>query len=95
MSDNNPFEPIETTPFQSHPPQNVHGWERIGSLAGGVLMMGKGLRRGGVLGLAQLAIGGMALARGSPGIVRPRPCWKRTGRTSATPVPVSNRPVMS
>ena len=49
MSDNNPFEPIERTPFQSHPPQNVHGWERIGSLAGGVLMMGKGLRRGGVI----------------------------------------------
>lgn len=67
MSDNNPFEPIERTPFQSHPPQNVHGWERIGSLAGGVLMMGKGLRRGGVIGLAQLAIGGMALARGITG----------------------------
>ena len=66
MSDNNPFEPIET-PFQSHPPQNVHGWERIGSLAGGVLMMGKGLRRGGVVGLAQLAIGGLALARGITG----------------------------
>src|SRR3546814_13347375 len=30
-------------------------------------MMGKGLRRGGVIGLAQLAIGGMALARGIPG----------------------------
>ncbi|KHK62696.1 MULTISPECIES: YgaP family membrane protein [Pseudomonas] len=67
MSDNNPFGPVETTPFQSRSPQNVHGWERIGSLAGGVLMMGKGLRRGGVLGLAQLAIGGMALARGITG----------------------------
>lgn len=67
MSHNNPFEPIETTPFQSHSQQNVHGWERIGSLAGGVLMMGKGLRRGGVIGLAQLAIGGMALARGITG----------------------------
>ncbi|MBC3365643.1 DUF2892 domain-containing protein [Pseudomonas sp. SWRI92] len=67
MSDNNPFGPVETTPFQSRTPQNVHGWERIGSLAGGVLMMGKGLRRGGVFGLAQLAIGGMALARGITG----------------------------
>jgi uncharacterized membrane protein len=67
MSDNNPFGPVDTTPFQSRSPQNVHGWERIGSLAGGVLMMGKGLRRGGVLGLAQLAIGGMALARGITG----------------------------
>ncbi len=34
---------------------------------GGVLMMGKGLRRGGVIGLAQLAIGGLALARGITG----------------------------
>jgi len=67
MSDNNPFGPVETTPFQTRSPQNVHGWERIGSLAGGVLMMGKGLRRGGVIGLAQLAIGGMALARGITG----------------------------
>ncbi|CAH0320551.1 MULTISPECIES: DUF2892 domain-containing protein [Pseudomonas] len=67
MSDNNPFEPIESTPFQSRPAQNVHGWERAGSLAGGVLMMGKGLRRGGIIGLAQLAIGGMALARGITG----------------------------
>lgn len=67
MNDNNPFEPIETTPFQSHTQQNVQGWERIGSLAGGVLLMGKGLRRGGVIGLAQLAISGMALARGITG----------------------------
>ncbi|WP_434569469.1 YgaP family membrane protein [Pseudomonas sp. Z3-8] len=67
MSENNPFGPVETTPFQTRSPQNVHGWERIGSLAGGVLMMGKGLRRGGVIGLAQLAIGGMALARGITG----------------------------
>ncbi|WP_024780410.1 YgaP family membrane protein [Pseudomonas corrugata] len=67
MSDNNPFEPIESTLFQSRPAQNVHGWERAGSLAGGVLMMGKGLRRGGIIGLAQLAIGGMALARGITG----------------------------
>ncbi|WP_434625402.1 DUF2892 domain-containing protein [Pseudomonas sp. Z1-29] len=67
MSDNNPFGPVETTPFQTRSQQNVHGWERIGSLAGGVLMMGKGLRRGGVIGLAQLAIGGMALARGITG----------------------------
>ncbi|WP_434653332.1 DUF2892 domain-containing protein [Pseudomonas sp. R3-56] len=67
MSDNNPFGPVETTPFQTRSPQNVHGWERLGSLAGGVLMMGKGLRRGGVIGLAQLAIGGMALARGITG----------------------------
>ena len=49
------------------PEQNVQGWERIGSLAGGVLMMGKGLRRGGIFGLVQLAIGGAVLARGITG----------------------------
>jgi uncharacterized membrane protein len=45
----------------------VQGWERIGSLAGGVVMLGKGLRRGGVFGLIQVAIGGVALARGITG----------------------------
>lgn len=58
---------VESTPFQSHSNQNVHGWERIGSLTGGVLMVGKGLRRGGVFGLIQVALGGMAMARGITG----------------------------
>jgi len=53
--------------LQDYPEQNVQGWERIGSLAGGVLMMGKGLRRGGIFGLVQLAIGGAVLARGITG----------------------------
>ena len=47
--------------------KNVHGLERIGSLAGGVMMVGKGLRRGGIFGLIQVAIGGVALARGFTG----------------------------
>ncbi|AZD06911.1 hypothetical protein C4K26_1493 [Pseudomonas chlororaphis] len=67
MSDSKQLEPIATTPFQSPPAQNVQGWERIGSLAGGVVMVGKGLRRGGVFGLIQVAIGGVALARGITG----------------------------
>jgi uncharacterized membrane protein len=66
MSDTPIVERIDT-PFQPHPEQNVQGWERIGSLAGGVLMMGKGLRRGGIFGLVQLAIGGVVLARGITG----------------------------
>ncbi|EWC40064.1 DUF2892 domain-containing protein [Pseudomonas stutzeri] len=53
--------------FDSSAPQNVHGWERAASLAGGLVMMGKGLRRGGLVGLAELAMGGMALARGISG----------------------------
>ncbi|QAY92176.1 DUF2892 domain-containing protein [Pseudomonas sp. ACM7] len=67
MSELNRVERIESTPFQTHTEQNVEGWERIASLAGGVVMVGKGLRRGGVFGLIQVAIGGVALARGITG----------------------------
>ncbi|CAH0321594.1 MULTISPECIES: YgaP family membrane protein [Pseudomonas] len=67
MSDLKRVERIESTPFQTQPAQNVQGWERIGSLAGGVVMVGKGLRRGGVFGLLQVAIGGVAMARGITG----------------------------
>ena len=67
MTDLKRVEHIESTPFQTHSERNVHGWERAGSLAGGVVMMGKGLRRGGIFGLIQLAIGGVALARGITG----------------------------
>ena len=68
MSDSKTLRPIiEHTPFETQPQQNVHGWERIGSVAGGVMMVGKGLRRGGIFGLIQVAIGGVALARGFTG----------------------------
>ncbi|WP_347911061.1 DUF2892 domain-containing protein [Pseudomonas grandcourensis] len=67
MSELKRVERIESTPFQSPSEQNVQGWERIGSLAGGVVMVGKGLRRGGIFGLIQVAIGGAALARGITG----------------------------
>ena len=64
MSDSKTLRPIiEHTPFETQPTQNVHGWERIGSVAGGVMMVGKGLRRGGLFGLIQVAIGGVALAQ--------------------------------
>lgn len=53
--------------FNKAAPQNVHGWERTASLAGGLMLMGKGLRRGGITGIVQLAMGGMALARGISG----------------------------
>lgn len=46
---------------------NVHGWERAASIAGGLYFMGKGLGRGGLGGIVQLAMGGMALARGISG----------------------------
>ncbi|MBK5011002.1 DUF2892 domain-containing protein [Pseudomonas sp. S60] len=47
--------------------QNVHGIERVSSLAGGALMVTRGLRQGGVLGLLKVAVGGLALARGLSG----------------------------
>lgn len=53
--------------FNKTAPQNVHGWERTASVAGGLMLLGRGLRRGGVSGLMQLAMGGMALARGISG----------------------------
>ncbi|MEX5685465.1 MULTISPECIES: DUF2892 domain-containing protein [Pseudomonas] len=67
MSELTRVERIESTPFQTHSDHNVQGWERIGSVAGGVVMVSKGLRRGGVFGLIQVAIGGVALARGITG----------------------------
>lgn len=67
MSELKRVERIESTPFQTRSEHNVHGWERAGSVAGGVVMMGKGLRRGGIFGLIQVAIGGVALARGITG----------------------------
>ncbi|WP_025127960.1 DUF2892 domain-containing protein [Pseudomonas sp. PH1b] len=67
MSERKQLQPIEPTPLQAPVPQNVQGWERVGSLAGGVVMVGKGLRRGGLFGLIQVAIGGVALARGITG----------------------------
>jgi uncharacterized membrane protein len=67
MSELKRVERIESTPFQTSSDHNVQGWERIGSLAGGMVMVGKGLRRGGIFGLIQVAIGGVALARGITG----------------------------
>ncbi|TVT85765.1 DUF2892 domain-containing protein [Pseudomonas sp. H3(2019)] len=58
---------VEPTRLQTPPTQNVQGWERIASTAGGVVMIGKGLRRGGVFGLIEVALGGVALARGITG----------------------------
>ncbi|MEG8233624.1 DUF2892 domain-containing protein [Pseudomonas orientalis] len=68
MSDSKTLRPvIEHLQPDAQRTQNVHGWERIGSVAGGVMMVGKGLRRGGLFGLIQVAIGGVALARGFTG----------------------------
>ena len=48
-------------------PTNVQGMERAASLAGGALLVFRGMRRGGVFGLASMAMGAAALLRGSTG----------------------------
>lgn len=53
--------------FAKNASKNVHGWERAASIAGGLVFLAKGLGRGGLGGMLQLAIGGMALARGVTG----------------------------
>ena len=46
---------------------NVKGTERTLSVVGGLALVGCGLRHGGLSGLLQIAIGGMALMRGATG----------------------------
>ena len=46
---------------------NVTGMERVASVAGGALLVGKGLRKGGLFGLISLAMGGAAIYRGMTG----------------------------
>lgn len=66
MSDSKIVQALQT-PFETPAEHNVHGWERAGSVAGGLIMLGKGVRRGGIFGLIQIGIGGLALARGLSG----------------------------
>ncbi|MDF0733136.1 DUF2892 domain-containing protein [Pseudomonas entomophila] len=63
--------------IHSSPEHNVQGWERVSSLAGGALMIGKGLRQGGALGLLQVVVGGLAVARGASGHCSTKAWWQR------------------
>lgn len=47
--------------------RNVQGWERGASLAAGLVLLGKGARRGGFGGLLAMALGGAAIVRGLSG----------------------------
>lgn len=67
---------MRDTPLLVHT-RNVHGWERASSLAGGALMISKGLRHGGLIGLLQIVVGGMALARGVSGHCSTKAWWQR------------------
>jgi uncharacterized membrane protein len=59
------------------PEHNVQGLERVGSLAGGALMFSKGLRHGGLIGLLQMVVGGLAVARGVSGHCSTKAWWQR------------------
>lgn len=56
---------------------NVHGLERVSSLAGGALMFSKGMRHGGLVGLLQMVVGGLAVARGVSGHCSTKAWWQR------------------
>jgi uncharacterized membrane protein len=64
-------------PITNPQQHNVHGLERASSLAGGALMISKGLRQGGLLGMLQVAVGGLALARGVSGHCSTKAWWQR------------------
>lgn len=57
---------MQQTPKANQAP-NVQGFERFASVAGGLVLLGKGIRRGGLMGIIEFAIGGMVLARGASG----------------------------
>jgi len=59
---------------------NVQGLERVSSLAGGALMFSKGLRHGGLVGLLQMVVGGLAVARGVSGHCSTKAWWQRHHR---------------
>ncbi len=53
--------------IRRHKAHNVRGWERTASIVGGLLFLGRGLSRGSLLGLVQMAVGGLVLNRGLTG----------------------------
>lgn len=53
--------------MKKHTDTNLHDWERYASLGSGLTLLGSSLRRGGLLGVVGLALGGLLLARGISG----------------------------
>lgn len=45
----------------------VEGWEKMASIGGGALLLTRGLRKGGIFGLANMAMGACAIYRGMSG----------------------------
>lgn len=53
--------------YEKESTQNVEGMERAASVAGGLYLLSRGVRGRGISGVLQLALGGLALARGVTG----------------------------
>lgn len=53
--------------MKEHTDNDLHDWQRYASLGGGLALLGAGLRRGGLLGVAGAALGGWLLSRGLGG----------------------------
>lgn len=70
---NQPQGNVATKPDKSVPSTsgsssgNVEGWEKIASIGGGALLLTRGLRKGGIFGLANMAMGACAIYRGMTG----------------------------
>ncbi|WP_304640664.1 YgaP family membrane protein [Pseudomonas sp.] len=54
-------------PFHLPEATNVKGWERMASIGGGALLFARGMRKGGLFGIANLAMGAAAVYRGVTG----------------------------
>lgn len=65
------------------PYQNVYGWERTASIGGGLLLIARGLRKGGLFGLINLGLGGMGVWRGVTGHCEVKRVLTRTRMTPA------------
>lgn len=74
------FDPQSRT--TAAPQRNVQGWERAASIGGGLLLLVKGARKGGVLGLVNMGIGGMGLLRGISGHCEAKRVFNRVASPS-------------
>ena len=76
------------------PYQNVQGWERSASIAGGLLLIARGLRKGGLLGALDLGLGGLGLVRGVTGRCEIKRVLERTRTAPAAEgLCTDNRPM--
>lgn len=53
--------------YDANAPQNVQGWERAASVAGGLMLLKRGMRTSGIGSVLELALGAMVLMRGVTG----------------------------